>query len=230
LGIDRRNLPVWVPHLAFYGAAWKMAVLSVSFNHPQKWDSAGLLWQALGVLDILRLVPAHDNGSIQLYQASLTTREQRVLGRAERTIARGLKSFLAVGMALKEIRDKRLYRQQYDTFEEYCIRRWDFSRIRAYQICAASEVVADLSTVVNIPLPGNEAQARPMACLKTAKQRRRAWRMALKMAAAEGRPVTARDAEEAVNLLSETIEPTPVNGVPIFKSSESIRAAYGDPP
>ena len=50
------------------------------------------------------------------------------------------------------------------------------------------------------------------------------------MAAAEGRPVTARDAEEAVNLLSETIEPTPVNGVPIYHSSESIRAAYCDPP
>jgi hypothetical protein len=143
-----------------------------------QWDSAGLLWQAVGALDILRLVPAHDNGSIQLYQASLTTREQRELGRAERTIARGLNSFLEVGLALKAIRDQRLYCQQYDTFEEYCIRRWDFSRIRAYQICAASEVVADLSTIVNIPLPGNEAQARPMACLKTAKHRRRAWRMA----------------------------------------------------
>ena len=123
---------------------------------------------------------ANENRLVQIYQTlpALTTREQRELGRAERTIARGLKSFLAVGMALKEIRDKRLYRQHYDTFEEYCIRRWDFSRIRAYQICAASEVVADLSTVVNIPLPGNEAQARPMACLKTAKHRRRAWRMA----------------------------------------------------
>ena len=195
-----------------------------------QWVSAALFWQAAGVLDILRFVPAHDNGSIQLYQASLTTREQRELGRAERTIARGLNSFLEVGLALKAIRDQRLYCQQYDTFEEYCIRRWDFSRIRAYQICAASEVVADLSTVVNIPLPGNEAQARPMACLKTAKHRRRAWRMALKMAAAEGRPVTARDAEEAVNLLSETIEPTPANGVPIYHSSEGIRAAYCDPP
>src|ERR1035437_3525591 len=160
----------------------------------------------------------------------LTAHEKRDLEKAERKIVTVLKSFLEVGLALKEIRDKRLYRQQYDTFEEYCIRRWDFSRIRAYQICAASEVVADLSTVVNIPLPGNEAQARPMACLKMAKHRRRAWRMALKMAAAEGRPVTARDAEEAVNLLSETIEPTPVNGLPIFKSSESIRAAYADPP
>jgi hypothetical protein len=54
--------------------------------------------------------------------------------------------------------------------------------------------------------------------------------MALRSALKKGRPVIARDAEQAVNLLSETIEPTPVNGVPIFKSSESIRAAYADPP
>ena len=58
-------------------------------------------------------MPAPDNGSIQIFRASLTTREQRELGRAERTIARGLKSFLAVGMALKKIRDKKLYRQKY---------------------------------------------------------------------------------------------------------------------
>ena len=147
-------------------------------------------------------MPAHDNGSIQLYQASLTTREQREFVRAERTIARGLKSFLAVGMALKEIRDKRLYRQQYDTFEEYCIRRWDFSRIRAYQICAASEVAASLSTIVNIPLPENEAQTRPLTRLKDPAQWRRAWQAAVKVAAAEKRPVTARDTEEAVQRLN----------------------------
>jgi hypothetical protein len=53
-------------------------------------------------------VPAHENTAVQLYKASLTTREHREFERAERTIARGLKSFLEVGIALKEIRDKRL--------------------------------------------------------------------------------------------------------------------------
>jgi hypothetical protein len=75
-------------------------------------------------------VAGHDNDSIQLHQASLTTREQCELGRAERTISNGLKSYLTVGVALKEIRDKRLYRQQSDTFKEYCIKRWELSRSR----------------------------------------------------------------------------------------------------
>lgn len=161
----------------------------------------------------------------------LSAREKRDLEKAERKIATGLKSFLEVGLALKEIRDNRLYRQDYRTFEEYVVARWDFSRPRAYELCAVSEVMADLSGTPDIrSLPENEAQANPLTRLKTATHRKRAWRMALRSALKKGRPVIARDAEQAVNLLSETIEPTPVNGVPIFKSSESIRAAYADPP
>ena len=41
--------------------------------------------------------------------ASLSHSYQSAMERAERTIARGLKCTLEVGMALKEIRDKRLY-------------------------------------------------------------------------------------------------------------------------
>ena len=147
---------------------------------------------------------ANENHAVQLYQtlSPLTTRERRDFERAERTIARGLKSFMEVGMALKEIRDRRLYRQQYDTFEEYCVRRWDVSRPRAYELCAASEVVADLSAIADIQLlPENEAQARPLTRLKDPAQWRRAWQTAVKLAAAEKRPVTARDTEEAVRRL-----------------------------
>jgi hypothetical protein len=172
-------------------------------------------------------VPAPDNGSIQIFRASLTTREQRELGRAERTIARGLKSFLAVGMALKEIRDQRLYRQQYDTFEEYCIMRWELSRPRAYQLCAASEVVADLSTIVDIGiLPESEAQTRPLTRLKDPAQWRRAWNTAVKLAAAEERPVTARDTEEAVRRLDGNgrIEPLGTDGGPVFNCIQGTNA------
>ena len=105
----------------------------------------------------------------------LTTRERTQFVRAERTIAKGLKSFWEVGMALKDIRDQRLYRQRYGTFEDYCAARWDLSRPRAYQLCAASEVVADLSTNVDTKrLPESEAHARPLTRLKHPDQRQRA--------------------------------------------------------
>ena len=140
----------------------------------------------------------HNSGAV----GSLTTREQSRLGRAERTIAKGLKSFWEVGMALKEIRDQRLYRQRYDTFAEYCARRWDLSRPRAYQLCAASEVVADLSTDVDVRgLPESEAQARALTRLKLPAQRKQAWKLAVARAAAAGRAVTAKDTEHTVRSL-----------------------------
>jgi hypothetical protein len=59
-------------------------------------------------------VPANQTRAVQLNKTTrlLTTREHQEFDRTERSIAKGLKSFLEVGMALKEIRDKRLYRQQ----------------------------------------------------------------------------------------------------------------------
>jgi hypothetical protein len=150
-------------------------------------------------------MPANETRAIQICTRTtrLTIREERAFEQAERKIARGLKSFLEVGLALKEIRDKRLYRQHYDTFEEYCIRRWELSRPRAYELCAASEVMADLSAIADTGvLPENEAQARPLTRLKAIEHRQRAWEMAVSVAAAEKRPVTARDAEEAVQRLN----------------------------
>ena len=146
---------------------------------------------------------------------TLTTREHSQLVRAERTIAKGLKSFWEVGMALKDIRDQRLYRQRYGTFEEYCADRWDLSRPRAYQLCAASEVVADLSTNVDTQrLPESEAQARPLSRLKHPEQRQRAWDLAVVRAAKAGRAVTARDTEHAVRSLPMTASKKPVGSSP----------------
>ncbi len=186
-----------------------------------------LLWRDVGVLDILSSMPA--NSSVQLYRApsTLTTREQREFAQAERTIARGLKSFLAVGLALKEIRDQRLYRQHFETFEEYFIRRWELSRPRAYALCAASEVVGGLSPIGDIRLlPENEAQARPLTRLKATEHRQRAWEMAVEMAAAERRPVTARDTEAAVLRLNGKFHVPPkwADGEPVFNTIQGTNA------
>ncbi len=123
-------------------------------------------------------------------------------------------------MALKEIRDQRLYRQHFETFEEYCIRRWELSRPRAYALCAASEVVDGLSPIGDIRLlPENEAQARPLTRLKAAEHRQRAWEMAVSTATAEKRRVTARDTEDAVRRLNG-------NGHIGLAGADSTRSVY----
>lgn len=94
---------------------------------------------------------------------ALTQNEKQQLEKHESTISRGLCTFFEVGAALLAIREGRLYREAYGTFENYCQRRWDFSRVRAHQLIDAAET-RTLLTGVNkdVPLPSNEAQTRPL--------------------------------------------------------------------
>jgi hypothetical protein len=62
----------------------------------------------------------------------------------EGIIQRGLSTFVEVAQALVEIRDKRLYRQFYPTFEAYCRTRWHFGSSRARQVMAGLQVVQNL--------------------------------------------------------------------------------------
>ena len=159
----------------------------------------------------------------------LSAGEQRALQRAEGTIAKGLRAFVTVGLALKTIRDRRLYREQFGTFEEYCARRWEISRPRGYELCAAAEVVEELSAIADIgSLPENEGQTRPLTRLKDPAHRRRAWQTAVNMAAAERRPVTALDTEEAVRRLDGNgrIEPVWADIAPsVHESQDEILSA-----
>jgi hypothetical protein len=160
----------------------------------------------------------------------LTPEQRRRFERAERRIAAGLKSFLDVGLALREIKKRRLYCEHYDSFEDYVFERWGLSRPRAYELCAASEVVSSLSAIADTNvLPENEAQARPLGRLKSVKLRKRAWLTALDIASRQKRVVTAKDVEAAVARMGK--EPSlPVDGVPKLDAHTGIRAAYADPP
>lgn len=53
------------------------------------------------------------------------------LAECEGIIRRGIKTFVEVGDALLTIRDQRLYREQFKTFEAYCREQWGFSRSHA---------------------------------------------------------------------------------------------------
>ena len=86
----------------------------------------------------------------------LSRAESIALADCERVIERGMKTFMEVGMALAAIQQNRLYRAQYDTFEEYCAERWGFTGRRGRQLIEA----AAIGTIVPID---NEGQARELA-------------------------------------------------------------------
>jgi len=84
----------------------------------------------------------------------------------EVVIDKHFKSFTVVGQALLDIGQRRLYQMEYATFDIYLEHRWGLSRSRAYQLMEAATVTEAMSTIVDTPLPANEAQARELVSLK----------------------------------------------------------------
>jgi hypothetical protein len=128
----------------------------------------------------------------------LTVIEIKRLDEYEAVIERGLKTFNQVGSILMAIRDERLYRTEYGTFEDYCRERWGMSKAYAHRMIASSEVVSNLSPIGDIPQ--TESQARPLAKLPP-EQQADAWTAAVEKAKDEGRKVTAKDVEMEVEII-----------------------------
>jgi hypothetical protein len=125
---------------------------------------------------------------------TLSPDETETLQYCEHVIAEGIQTFVEVGRALLVIRDQRLYRQSYATFEGYCRERWDLSRTYAYQLVEASQVVDHVAAVSDV-VPRNEAQARPLASLPPTQQQL-VWVEAVKTAPPSG--ITATHVKHTV--------------------------------
>jgi len=126
----------------------------------------------------------------------LTKPERIQLEELETVISNGIQTFAEVGNALLAIREAKLYRAEYKTFELYCKEKWGFTDRRARMIIAASETVETIGKTGTI-VPKSEAVARPLTKLPASEQPA-AWKAATDKAQAEGRNVRARDTEEAV--------------------------------
>ena len=135
--------------------------------------------------------------------------ERRSLESLEKVIERGVESFLATGSALKEIRDQRLYREGHKTFEAYVKARWEFDRSRAYQLIDASDLKADLSTIVDKNPKADEVktegQLRELASVPTESL---AEVIAKAAEIAGDAPLTAKVLKEAREQVLEPEEPT----------------------
>lgn len=89
------------------------------------------------------------------------------------------RAFYEAGSALRELRDKRLYRSTHQTFEEYCRERFGYQRRHSYQLIEAAAVVENLcangaqkSLDINGAqvLPTSERQVRALTQLEPAEQ------------------------------------------------------------
>ena len=104
----------------------------------------------------------------------LTTNERMELETLEGIIAKEMGSFMAVGKALLTIRDQKLYREQFRTFNDYCKAKWGLERTYAHRLINGSQVAANLVFVapgqqLYTPCeiqPIHEKQVRPLVPLK----------------------------------------------------------------
>lgn len=123
----------------------------------------------------------------------LIKEEREILQKHETTIKKGLNTFVEVGQALLEIRDKKLYRIEYNTFEEYCKQKWQISRRRSYQLIEASLVIENVNP--GTQMPKNEKEIRPLTSLEPEIQNA-AWQETIEK---HGENITAKKVEEVAN-------------------------------
>jgi hypothetical protein len=131
----------------------------------------------------------------------LNTEERNELERCEVVIRQGLETFIEVGQALMIIRDKRLYRSEFSTFDDYCRDMWGMAKSTAYQYIEASNVVENVRHGGQI-LPSTERQARPLTALQPEVQRQ-AWAEVVQQSQATGQPITAARVQEVASTFKQ---------------------------
>jgi hypothetical protein len=149
---------------------------------------------------------APQDGARAISGTRLNPDERKALQRCERIIIKGAAEFIRVGLALKEIKDRKLHRETHASFEAYCLERFDFKRAHGYRLIEEATAVADLqmSPMGDKLLPQNERQARELAAV-LAEMRVEVMRLAAEKAG--GKPLTAKLIREAGVELGATKSP-----------------------
>jgi hypothetical protein len=143
--------------------------------------------------------------------------ESKRLIELETRIKAGVETFVEVGDALSEIKESRLYRADFPTFQAYCESKWNFTRRRAYQLIEAAEVRKALPANVKQCFT-NPRQLNALAKLPKAKRAKAAKAIAKAVNKTGGR-VTAKAVK------TEVAKQLPRGGL----CADAIRARDGEP-
>jgi hypothetical protein len=157
---------------------------------------------------------------VEPQRVDLTQHDRNRLDELEAEIRAGIKTFYTVGAALREIRDSRLYREVFSTFDEYIVEVWGFRKSRAYQLIDAADKTDDVSTICGDHPPENEAQVRELRfCSREMNQE--AWKRAVETAPDTG--VTARHVSSVVRqMVRERLGPQAKEPSPAFYGKRDI--------
>jgi hypothetical protein len=139
------------------------------------------------------------------------------------------RSYVEVGAALTEIRDRKLYRQDYATFETCCQAEFSMSRPQAYRLIDAFHVASNLSPMGDIlsspedlaplfdngDIPHSERVARSLTKLDP-EQQRDAWNLAR---AASENPTAAQVEQAAKAFQGKNSQGTQRHTIKLFEGT-----------
>ena len=162
----------------------------------------------------------------------LTTGERRQFERDKETIRKHVAGFLEASIAIARIRDRRLYRETHDSFEEFVADEYGLTPGRIHQLIRASQVAIDLQKALEttgvplvhgtdgeIPKISNERQARALA-IAPPDERAAVWTKAVEVAGGEP---TAKQIVEVIHVVdSKPASPPP-------RPSLQIMVNFADP-
>ena len=157
----------------------------------------------------------------------LTSQDRSQLRKLESVIEKRIATFVEVGEALRTIRDSKLYRDDYGTFERYVEDRWQFKKRYAYNLIESAEAVKNVHHGAQKTVPANERQARELAKAPPEKQAE-VWE---ELVADNPKP-TAKDVKAAVARHKEEPETIEAVAVSVVKDGlgrdvpESLREKY----
>lgn len=100
----------------------------------------------------------------------MTTQLVSLLEGYEASIEQGLRSYIQAGEALEAIRDGKLYRSTYATFEAYCQHRWGWTPQHARRMLEASVVARGMEPTGSIPATERHARELTGLAPETASQ------------------------------------------------------------
>jgi hypothetical protein len=158
--------------------------------------------------------------------AELTATERATLAQCEREIDAGRRAWVATGRALRTVRDAKLYREGFGTFDEYIAQRWKMHPRTAYRLMDGEAVFNNLAPgpdFEHVP----EKQLRPLTKLDP-EQQREAWTMACAAAPKDdaGAPrLTAKIVAHAV----EKVAPPDQKNVVQLRRCKEVTLPVADP-
>jgi hypothetical protein len=125
---------------------------------------------------------SHVDVSEPLAELPLDDQERDDLQRLESLVDRNFESWLRICDAIREINERRLYRESHPSFAEYMRDRFNFHKAHAYRLIQASRTVEELAG--HSVTPTSETQIRPLVSLPQ-EEKIKAWDKAVELAGGE---------------------------------------------